>query len=257
MRRESLDFKESLKLMGGTTSMPVRQTITPPPAPPEIILPDTDWQAQRWREINQASHALDHNAMAKLARDYLQSRALNPSIWSVYLLGYEIVYNRPAIAIPWFDEAETITAVKYRFVDELAKREKGRRFGMAKGSVPILFGLQTAALKNTLVLCEGEINSMSIVQVAMNELLGLDSLSFGAESMGYRDVVRVAVREYERVILWADNPAKANAVRTSLARSVEAICSPEIDGVKYDANALLQKGYLTEFLRETLKDSNM
>ncbi len=154
--------------------------------------------------------------------------------------------------MPWYDTEETITAIKYRFIDNLAK-DKSNRYTMAKGSKQILFGLQNAIGNETLILVEGEINAASITQIRWRDVLHIDALSFGSETTSHADILHTVAKDYQRVIVWADDPAHANDIRSSLSRPAEAICSPEIDGVKYDANTLLQNGYLSQFLQETIK----
>ncbi|MDX9690753.1 MAG: primase-helicase zinc-binding domain-containing protein [Alphaproteobacteria bacterium] len=253
MTRDRVDFKEALEILGGSspyTASGPRREITAA-AKPEIILPDSDWQAQRLNEITTASDALLAN---KPARAYLESRALDPSMWNVFSLGFALIYKRPAIVIPWMDEEETITAIKYRFIDDRAK-DKSQRYTMAKGSKQILFGLSFAGLSETLILVEGEFNSISIAQVSAAEGFGIDALSFGSDTTTHADILRIVASDYRRVIVWADNPDIANDIRSSLARPAGAICSPEIDGIKYDANAMLQKGFLAGFLHQTIKDT--
>jgi phage/plasmid primase-like uncharacterized protein len=255
MRRDDLDFKQALDSMGGTAAPHPRAAMQSAEIP-AMAIPDATWQAHHWREIEQASLELEYSKAAQIARDYLHARALDPATWLVYLLGFAVVYKRPAIVIPWFDSDWTITAIKYRFIDDLAKRDTGRRFGMAEGSKPILFGLHAATSHDTLVLCEGEINAMSISQISVNTLPGLDALSFGSQSGGRAEILREVARDYQRVIVWADEPEKATEIKQSLARPAEALCSPVIDGTKYDANALLQNGDLAEFLQETIEHSS-
>ncbi|MBI3173302.1 MAG: hypothetical protein HYZ25_06265 [Chloroflexi bacterium] len=253
MRRDNLDFKQALEQMGGKAYTPTPRPAQPIPTAPAIVLPVATWQAQRWQEVTRSTLSLEYDKPAQIARDYLYARALEPATWLVYQFGFGLVYSRPAIVIPWWDAANTITAVKYRFIDDLAKRDPGRRFGMAEGSKPILFGLHLAGGQDTLLLCEGEFNAASITQVASDTITGLDTLSFGSQSGGRADFLRQVADGYQRVIVWADDPEKANEIRLSLARPAEALCSPQIDGTKYDANALLKNGYLADFLRETIQ----
>ena len=253
MRRDDLDFKQALEQMGGKAYAPAPRPAQPIPTPPAIVLPGAAWQVQRWQEITQATLSLEYDQPAQIARDYLHTRSLEYATWLVYQFGFGLVYNRPAFVIPGWDSAKTITAVKYRFIDDLAKRDPGRRFGMAEGSKPILFGLHLAGGQDTLLLCEGEFNAASITQVASDTIPGLDALSFGSQSGGRADILRHVANDYQRVIVWADEPEKANEIRLSLARPAEALCSPQIDGTKYDANALLKNGYLADFLRETIQ----
>lgn len=261
MQRDDLDFKQALASMGGnspaTAPRPHREITEP--AKPEIILPDSAWQAQRLNEINAANDALLAN---KPARDYLASRKIDPCMWNVYLLGFVMIFDpqtqrkRPAISIPWMDEEDTVTAIKYRFIDDLAK-DKAHRYTMAKGSKQILFGLQIAGGCETLILIEGEINAVSIAQqVTMLEGYSIDVLSFGSETANHQDILQAVANDYRRVIVWADDPEHSNKIRTSLGRRAGAICSPEIDGVKYDANTLLQNGYLAQFLQETIQTTH-
>lgn len=250
MRRENLDFMQALESLGGDAIRPREMVRPEEPAP---VLPDQSRQSEFWQEVTQASEALiDCELPAQLARLYLQERALDRSTWFDYLLGFATVWKRPAIVIPWYDQSNTITAIKYRFFDDLA-RDPGKRFAMAKGSKTILFGLQAAAGQDVLIFVEGEINAMSITQISAQELLHIDALSFGSEAGSRADVLRTVAQDYQRVIVWADDSDKATAIKSSLARPADAFCSPVIDSVKYDANALLQKAWLADFLRETIK----
>jgi hypothetical protein len=250
MRREGWDFKQAFAFCGGDVQARPRVQVAPV-APPPVELPDPAWQAQRWQEVNKTSHALIHSPHAQPAREYLAARCLHRATWEVNLLGFGYVFKRPAIVMPWCDIGadETITAIKYRFIDGDLKH----RYMMARGSVQILFGLQAAAGHDVLILVEGEINAMSISQTSAYELLHVDALSFGSDTGSRLHVLNRVAQDYKRVIVWADDAERSNAIRSSLARPADALCSPVIDGVKYDANALLQKAWLSEFLRETLK----
>jgi 5S rRNA maturation endonuclease (ribonuclease M5) len=225
---------------------------------PGFVFPELDWQSNAWRSVDAASDRLasqDGNA----GRLYLEQRGISRATVLTYRLGFAKVTKseRPAIVIPWFDDSakdgELITAIKYRFIDALAKLEKSRRFMMAGGSKPIIFGLHAAAGHDVLILVEGEVNAMSIAQVGAAEVMNIDALSFGSQSGSHQDVLRKVSQEYRRVIVWADDPEKAKEIRSALKRPADALCSPEIDGTKYDANALLQLGWLSDFLVEAIR----
>jgi hypothetical protein len=256
MQRDDVDFKQALANMGGNSPAPHPHREITEPAKPEIVLPDSNWQGQRLNEISAANNAL---LPFKPARDYLTFRRIDPCMWNVYLLGFVMAFDpqtqrkRPAISIPWMDEEETITAIKYRFIDELAK-DKRYRYTMAKGSKQILFGLQIAGGHETLFLVEGEFNAASIAQqVTALEGYSVDALSFGSETTSHERILQAVACEYRQVIVWADDPEHSSKICASLGRPADAICSPEIDGLKYDANTLLQNGYLAQFLREMIK----
>jgi hypothetical protein len=143
-------------------------------------------------------------------------------------------------------------AISYRFIDDPTLEP---RYWAEPGSRRIVFGMmQRQNDEGTLIFVEGEFNAMSIAQACRDEIPFIDVLSFGGESQSRPDILRKVTKDYKRVIVWKDNPEKASGLRSDLGRHNDiALCSPEIDGTKYDANALLQKGWLGDFLRETLK----
>jgi hypothetical protein len=260
MRRENLDFKQALESLGGHVEIGPREQTRPPE--PVITLPDESWQGKTWHRIDAAfDHLQSQNG--KPGGVYLTERGISIGTIYLYLLGFDPntwdpMTNsiRPAIVIPWFDsgpDGEIITAVKHRFIDELAKQDKKYRFGMPKGSQPIIYGLHAAAGHDVLILVEGEINAMSIMQTSASERVHVDALSFGSESGGRKNVLKRVAQDYRRVIVWADDPEKAETIQSSLEGPVTALCSPEVDGLKYDANTLLIKGWLGDFLRSSLR----
>jgi hypothetical protein len=142
-----------------------------------------------------------------------------------------------------------VIAISYRFIDNLEPR-----YWAKPGSRRIVFGMaQRQHGEGTLIICEGEFNAMSIAQVCLEELPRIDVLSFGGETQSRPDVLRKIAKDYGTVIVWKDKPEKASGLRSDLGRHDDiALCSPEIEGTKYDANALLQRGWLGDFLRETI-----
>ena len=253
MRRDHLDFKQALEQMGGTVqNFQPREYVTPP-APPPLELPSPAWMAEHWHEVESAHDDLLKSPQAEAGRRYLASRQIERTAWNIYLLGFAYVYRRPAIVIPWWEDYDTITAIKYRFIDELAHRDPGRRFGMASGSKPILYGMNALKGYKTLALIEGEANAISVNIAAEFHGLQIAALSFGSERGGRENILRRVCLDYPRVIVWADDPNLSDAIRASLLRPAQALRSPLIDGVKYDANAMLQKARLAPFLCEVLK----
>lgn len=257
MRRDNEDFKQALESLGGKIQIAPRATVIA--SEPEIALPDPDEQNKLWRRADVAFSYLKSIA-GRSGRRYLTERGITKATIYTYLLGmdpnkFDTATNRrrPAIVIPWFDSTPggwTITAIKYRFIDDLARDPKHRYTSVG---TPILFGLHAAAGHDVLILVEGEINAMSIMQVSARDLLHIDALSFGSQSGGRIDVLKRVAQEYRHAIIWADDPEKADQLRSLLDRPASALCSPDIDGRKYDANALLQADWLGGFLREVIR----
>jgi hypothetical protein len=258
MWREHISFSGALHRLGGQIeSIPAAPTEKAAPREtPELS--DSDWQAASLREVLAASDRLLSDE-GKAGRDYLVARGLHRGTWYAWHLGFADIYDpsvkrrRPAIVLPWLDvdrTRETITAVKYRFIDP---NPDGLRYSSRRGSVPILFGLWDALPRHdTLLLLEGEINALSAWQCLPS---GVSSLSFGSESGGRPEIMKAMARRYRRVFVWTDNPDKAAQIRTLLGADAGILRSPVYNNVQWDANKMLQEGMLMDFLCQVLKVS--
>lgn len=128
----------------------------------------------------------------------------------------------------------------------LGNRPGGLRYLSRRGSLPVLYGLWAdSPVHPTLLLVEGEFNALSIWQCLPE---GVTCLSFGSEGGAGAHWLEAATRSRERLILWADDPQRALALRATIGRPVLLVHSPRAAGLKLDANALLQHGLLMDFL---------
>jgi hypothetical protein len=193
-------------------------------------------------------------AAGERARAYLTGRGLAPATWERFELGYEesiwvptSQVQVPAISWPIYGEdSELPAALKYRFIQP---GPKGERYLSLKGSQLSghMFGRQSLGTSDILFLFEGEFNAMSGFEAAQ-----LDVLSPGSESMVRLPawVVDLAAH-YTKVFTWFDRPSVARAVAEQLPRATP-IQSPVRNGLKLDANELLQQGLLGVFLEKLL-----
>lgn len=258
MRRDNVDFKTAYKTLTGETPESEYKVVIPRAKLmfKPINLPLAKWQAKALKKMDRASDRLlelDENHIGCI---YLKQRCLSRSVWEAWHLGFSIVWdlkakrNRPAIVIPWLDmdaQTEVITAIKYRFIDN---DPNGLRYVSLAGSVPLLFGLWDVIDSDTiLLLIEGEINALSIWQCRLH---GVSVVSFGSESGSRVDILRALALRYRKVFVWADDPKKAGELRTVLGPAVTALQSPVQDGVKWDANRILQEGFLPAFISKIL-----
>ncbi len=218
------------------------------------------WQAMAQRLLTEATAALASPA-GEPERAYLTSRGLTPEAWRAWRLGYtaarldpHLERRRPAIVLPWYGP-QGLTALKYRFLDSQGRQD---RFGQLRGGQQILFGgHQLRQPKDTLILCEGELNAVAIWQVV--HTLGnpaADVVSFGSQGAVVAEPVLALARRYRRVILWADETAPVQACLTMLGHRAFGLRSPttneDVAPVKLDANALLQRGLLADLLQRAL-----
>ncbi len=139
-----------------------------------------EWQSESWQI---EARAIIEPAVSRIKHEgyydhfLWQSRQIGLTTAQRFRLGYDPeVFDpatrsrRPAIVIPWLNQSGNVTAIKYRFIDELAAQEKGRRFFQKKGSESTLFGLNACDSESDsypyrVVIVEGEFNAMAIAQV--------------------------------------------------------------------------------------------
>jgi hypothetical protein len=143
--------------------------------------------------------------------------------------------------MPWFDNRRLV-AIRYRLLDPVDDQKivslKGSRYSGR------LFGEQALDIHfpehSTLVLCEGEINAMSISQVHSETRLG--ALSLGSESSALSQGVVDYSGRFRTVFVWADR----SEVSSQLCRAIAG--AHGVFSRHGDANDLLVKGLLGGFL---------
>lgn len=224
-----------------------------------------DWAAKAGAVLATAQEALYSDKDTRGA-EYLTRRGLTPATWQRFGLGYalcslpgtwnaetkECTYEpQPAILLPWY-AGRRLVAVRYRFLEvhtyiDARKNEQTNKQGARFGSEfsGRVFGGQALARvceeKRTLVICEGEINAMSIYQVAGET--SVDVLSLGSESQRLTPAMAAYARRFRHVIAWADRPEVAKGLMEDLPGAY-GVASPG----GQDANDLLRAGHLGGYL---------
>lgn len=142
-------------------------------------------------------------------------------------------------------------AVRYRRINPAEDR-----YIYMAGSTVRLFGLHLLDMNApALVIVEGEINAISIWQVARCDprlcVVSIGGQSVTAETLG--DIGRLSAH-FTHSIVWCDEPEKARKLRAAVTlRSAQMRQSPVIDGKKIDANDMLQRDLLGELLRRMVQ----
>ena len=217
-----------------------------------------------------ASVALLDSSEGQPGRDYLTGRHLWPETWELFGLGFclaslpgtwnseikqHTMQKQPAICLPWVLGNGKIPAIRYRFlsvqtytdIDGQERFEK-QTAQFTSDFIGHLFGgcaLSRPDNVPALVLCEGELNAMSVWQDTMG---AVDVLSLGSESAHLTKAAIQAILKYERVIVWMDRGGIAKNYMAALPGAV-GLKSPQDN----DANDWLQKGGLHEFLQRLIE----
>lgn len=237
-----------------------------------------DWAAKVEPMVKAAQDRIED------AQAYLQSRGLLLITAIAFGLGYRpdaplpgtwdtkqrrsIDDPQPAIVMPWYRGGKVV-AVRYRFLTTHTYRDVGNKVRTVKQSsvydsdftgvlygghvlpefcaMPLPESGKCAEALRTLVLCEGEMNAMSIWQIAHG--WKWDILSLGSESQKPSPAALAFAGRYGRVIIWMDKGSIARQLMSQIMGAF-AVNSPKVDGKALDANDLLQSGQLGEFLSE-------
>jgi hypothetical protein len=201
-------------------------------------------------------------------RSYLGSRKLKPETWSAFGLGAAVLPlpgtwdkekreacypSQPCVAMPWVNQEGEVVGIRYRFIEKHTYNDLNNN---TRKDVKIkslhdsifhhLFGWQAIIdgdKSNTvLFVVEGEINAMSIWQVAAEEGLKIDVLSIGSEGRQPTGLADHA-SGYAGVIVWADKPEVADGLMGALPGAF-AVFSKDDN----DANALLKLDLLSAYI---------
>lgn len=240
MRKERMDFKTAVATLTGENNSytpPVRIRENPE-EPVRQAEQSPDWIANAERIVATAQAVEAHEGM-----DYLLARGIQPATWKAFGVGFGEWRDCPAVIIPWY-RAGKLTAIRYRFTMPVVAPDGEERrmvYEPASHVAGVLFGgqnvLLTMARNRTLVLCEGELNAISIYQAAHHA--GVDVLSFGSETARLSPAAIDIACTYRMVIVWAD---KQDIAREKANKMPGAIAFHSPDGM--DANDLLRSGKL-------------
>lgn len=272
------DFVTTCQQLAGG-ALPVATVAPTTPAPKERKEQGADWAQGALRKLATAQlRLLADDAAGAAGRAYLMGRGLRPETWAAYGLGLADVALpgtwdettkthtqplQPAIVLPWFAQGgRRLIALRYRFLRNhtytIGEIEQHTKQTALYGSdfTQKLFGGQTlpefvfmpATMPSVergraLLICEGEINAMSVYQVAHESRL--DVLSIGSETAALPENFSVWAARYGEVMTWLDRSDLAAKVALKL-QGAHAIASKSLGGA--DANDLLQQGLLGAFL---------
>lgn len=215
-----------------------------------------DWQLKARQLLEKSQEALN-GPDGEPGRNYLLSRKIEPWTWQEWGLGYAHVWDgkqkrkRPAIVFPW--QRAKITALQYRYIDAV---EKNDRFSQLAGGQRIAFGLQNCGEHFvTLWLVEGETNCVSLSQCLRSaNMVNFDVLSYGSQNnLEQNSAIVDYAKQYRQVIIWADERGVVESGERAIPHAF-GLRSLLREGIKLDANSLLQHAALLPFVRRVWEE---
>lgn len=273
---DGVDFVEAVAILTDQP-LPVAIDRVTPATKPNVLSPENEWNEpyqcdKAWNNCCSLLKAL--SAPAKDSVRYLQKRSIKAATVKAFQIGWckfhlpatwddvkreRIHPNQTAISLPWFNHDGALVAVRYRFIqphtytgiDGSTKKEvrMNSEFGSCFGGAFGWQALHGASKCDVLIVCEGEMNALSIWQAGNGRV---DVLSIGSESSGIPVIVIELAKQYKHAIVWTDKGDVADSIALSIGAA--SMRSPIIDGYPKgaDANDLLRLGKLEMLLNHML-----
>lgn len=174
------------------------------------------------------------------AVEYLESRGISREVTERYQITTRSDSEK-ILVFPFLDENGVLTFVKYRNLD-FKKDKGGAKEWSERDCKPILFGMYQCNLNNkTLVLTEGQIDSLSLAESGVANAVSVPN---GKNGFTWVPHVWDWLGNFETIVVFGDNEngeiTLLPEIRNRFPKQVKHVRPEDYKGCK-DANELLQK----------------
>lgn len=173
------------------------------------------------------------------AVEYLKGRGISEEICRKY----EITMQNDSeniMAFPFRDENGDLTFIKYRNIEFVKGETKGSKEFCEKNCKPILFGMNHCVDFGTLIITEGQIDSLSIAEAGLNNAV---SVPMGKNAFTWIPHVWDWITKFENIIIFGDCEEGKITLSETLSKrfpdKVKIVKVEDYQGYK-DANEILQ-----------------
>lgn len=187
------------------------------------------------------------------AISYLESRGISKETASRYEITVQ-TENKNVLVFPFYDEKGLLQFVKYRKTDFDKEKDYCKEW-CEKGCKPILFGMKQCNMENkTLVVTEGQIDSLSVAESGIENAV---SVPTGSKGMTWVPYCWDFVHKFDKIIVFGDfEKGKITLLEDFVKRfkiSVYHVREEDYMECK-DANDILRK-YGKEQVRKCIKNA--
>lgn len=183
----------------------------------------------------------------------LEARGISADITRKYEITTQTEHEN-ILAMPFRDENGDVPFIKYRKADYNPKIDKNKEWCQAGGK-PILFGMYQCNLSNkTLVLTEGQIDSLSVAEVGIENSV---SVPTGARGFTWIPHCWEWLQNFNTLVVFGDfengKMTLLDEMKKRFPGVVKAVRQQDYKGCK-DANELLQK-YGKESVKQAVNNA--
>ena len=175
------------------------------------------------------------------AIEYLESRGISEQITKRYEITTQLEHDN-ILVFPFFDSDSTLSYIKYRKIDYDKEKDKNKEWAQENGT-PILFGIRQCNLDNkTLIITEGQIDSLSVAEVGYDNAV---SVPTGANGFTWVPFCWNWIYDnFDTIIVFGDYEkgriTLLNEIKTRFKLTIKHVREEDYKDCK-DANAILQK----------------
>jgi len=174
------------------------------------------------------------------AVNYMKSRGISEEVTRKYEITTQTDRDN-ILVFPFYDEFDQLQFVKYRKTDFNKEKDKSKEW-CERNCKPILFGMNHCNSDNgTLVLTEGQIDSMSVVEAGIENAV---SVPTGSKGFTWIPYCWNWIQNFDTIIVFGDNENGHLTLLDEISRrfqnKVKHVRTEDYKDCK-DANEILQK----------------
>lgn len=173
------------------------------------------------------------------AVEYMFSRGISEAVTERYELTVQ-KKNEKVLVFPFYDEKGILRFVKYRKTDFDKTKDKNKEW-CESDCKPILFGMKQCKDFKRLILCEGQIDSLSVTEAGIDNAV---SVPTGSKGFTWIPYCWDWVRQFEEIIVFGDYENGAisllDDIRKRFPNKIKAVQIEDYRDCK-DANDILRK----------------
>lgn len=186
------------------------------------------------------------------AVEYMKSRGISEEVTRRYNITAS-PGNRNVIIFPFYDEQNRLQFIKYR---NAKYSGHGNKEWTEKDTKPILFGMAQCENFGTLVITEGQIDSLTLAECGIKNAVSVPTGALGFTWIAncwdwilkFREVVVFGDNEHGKITL-VDTLAKRLPMKVKCVKSIDYLCEK-------DANDILRK-YGKEAIIKAVKNAEL
>lgn len=186
------------------------------------------------------------------AIDYLKKRGISQEITEQYKITTQ-KENSNILVFPFFDENGIMVSIKYRKADFNPEKDKNKEW-FEPGCMPALFGMEQCEDFETLIITEGQIDSLSIAESGIKNAVSVPN---GARGFTWVPHCWDWFSKFKRLIVFGDREnGKITLLNELETRFPGTVCSVRQEDYLEckDANEILQK-YGREAIQKAIKNA--